>query len=205
MPPIGYKIHDRHWKTIQSSIPTKSISEIKAHAVLFFNKLQKIAPARISMLEFVRSKPLELLKNVYFQLSDSDCSEEQDEEEKGPEKHKFITADMPMINPIFPVPIAASKPKYVSTQSCVISDTLKKITLEMIKLLQNLTSDIKGREGEIEKDSNVSGYWGYIYNSAIYLQQMINDVTVVHNSTLACSQDGGNKRSDQSESNNSAK
>ena len=70
------------------------------------------------------------------------------------------------------------------TQSQIMSGTIRTITEEMMKLMQDLSSELQNRDESLEKDSIASGYWWYIYRSAVYLQQLINDTTAVHKSTL---------------------
>lgn len=80
---------------------------------------------------------------------------------------------------------------YMPTQSQVITDCLKGSTDEMMRLMRNLIQDLHCHDEEIQKNPNAAGYWKYIYHSAVYLQQIINDITVAHNSTLIFMQQSG--------------
>ena len=186
---------------LESTIPSRTPGEIKEHAELFFNKIDKLVPKGKSILEFVRNKPIEYFAELIFgsTLDERESnSQESEEENKSRVKRRCMDAEnlgesVQIMNPHDPglLPPQLNRPKQLPTQSYVIRDTLKKITGEMMLLLQRLTSDMNARKIDISVDAHAAGYWNYIYNSAIYLQQMVNDVTVAHNSTISLSQSGG--------------
>lgn len=212
---IEYKKHYRHWKAIQEAFPDLSLDEIKRHANAFFDKINAVRPRRVSMLDFVRKNPIEYFKDITFDRSnkkvfvdDKEDPEEREldnsipknqsrdpyeedkqlQENKRSEECKHSIEEMKM-EQMRVEQKEGQNHRYMPTQSKVMTDALKVSTTEMMKLMQSLVNDLQIHGEEIQKYSNAAGYWGYIYNSAVYLQQIINDVTVAHNSTLTFMQE----------------
>ncbi len=202
----GYKVYNTDWKKVESLVPAKSAGQIKDHAAQFLEEVAKLGHDMHDskkIREFVCSKSNDYLASITF---GAEAEDPHGEDEKLPTKQKCLdpesnnfrgesgqqrrdssseAARRPDHNALLPPNM---KPRQLPTQAFVISDTLKKMTGEMLVLLQRLSTDMNGRRGELASDQHVSGYWNYIYSSAIYLQQMINDVTVAHNSALAANQ-----------------
>lgn len=111
-----------------------------------------------------------------FREEDKNFSEEQKNE-----VCRHLTKDMKMEDP---KTFQQSDQYYMPTQSQVMSDALKATKEEIMRLMQNLIQDLRNQDNAIHQDTNAAAYWKYIYNSAVYLQQIINDVTVAHKSTL---------------------
>lgn len=212
---IEYKKHYRHWKAIQEAFPSLSLEEIKGHANAFFDKINSIRPRRVSMLDFVRKNPIEYFKEITFDRSskrifvddkegledrelgnsiqknqshDPYEEEKHQQENKRSEECKHSIEEMKM-EQMRQEQRGGQNHRYMPTQSKVMTDALKVCTTEMMKLMQSLVKDLQVHGEEIQKYSNAAGYWGYLYNSAVYLQQIINDVTVAHNSTLTFMQE----------------
>lgn len=161
----------------------------------FFEEVAKYKPANLDMLAFVRGQPLDFFESIHFRTNDSSSSanhQEIIEDEKLPNKHKIVQEISEVSRPLNSSQISGqlvsgspNKVKYIPTQALVISETLKQTNEEMRRLLNCLTTDMKTKEQEIKENVNMATYWNYIYNSAIYLQQMINDVTVAHNTAIS--------------------
>lgn len=154
------------------------------------------------MLEFIRRKPIESFREITFEvLSQGQAGEDKDldasghrnpcvahfEEDKQPpanRKHEDLKQSVEEMKEEEVKGNQRGNQRYMPTQSKVITGALKGSKMEMMKLMQSLGRDVQGHGAAIQKDPNAAGYWAYIYNSAVYLQQIINDVTVAHNSTL---------------------
>jgi hypothetical protein len=215
---IEYKKHYRHWKAIQDAFPDLSLEEVKDHANGFFNKVNSIRPHRVSMLDFIRKNSIDYFKSITFDKpihrqvgEDKKNSEDKDpdnsihtllknqsidpfEEEKRPQEDKRSeefkqSVEEVKVNQVRENHREAQNRRYIPTQSKVMTDALKISTTEMMKLMQNLVRDLQIHREEIQRFPSAAGYWGYIYNSAVYLQQIVNDVTVAHNSTLTFMQE----------------
>lgn len=208
---IEYKKHYRHWKAIQEAFPSLSLEEIKSHANAFFSRINAIRPQRISMLDFIRRNPIEFFKAITFDKPSPKSSNSlkkipQDKELrgsiqksqslKGLEEDKDSPGDRQIDGRGQSVEEMKAKTepscRYMPTQSQVMTDALKGSTAEMMKLIKSLVEDLQKHEEEIQKVPTAAGYWAYLYNSAVYLQQIINDVTVAHNSTLTFVQQESN-------------
>jgi len=212
---IEYKKHYRHWKAIQDAFPDLSLEEVKDHANAFFNKVNSIRPHRVNMLDFIRRNSIDYFKNITFDKplprqvgEDKKSPEDKDpdnsnpknlsidlfEEEKRPQEEKRSEEFKQSVEEVKVEQVRETQRetqghRYMPTQSKVMTDALKVSTTEMMKLMQNLVRDLQIHGEEIQKFPSAAGYWGYIYNSAVYLQQIINDVTVAHNSTLTFMQE----------------
>eukprot|EP00826_Nyctotherus_ovalis_P024134 TRINITY_DN1868_c0_g1_i3.p1 TRINITY_DN1868_c0_g1~~TRINITY_DN1868_c0_g1_i3.p1 ORF type:complete len:221 (+),score=58.82 TRINITY_DN1868_c0_g1_i3:725-1387(+) len=208
---IEYKKHYRHWKAIQEAFPSLSLEEIKSHANAFFSRINVIRPQRISMLDFIRRNSIEFFKAITFDKPSPKPSNDlkkppQDKELRGSiqknqsvngfeeDKHSPTDRQIGGCRQSIEEMKAKTEPgtRYIPTQSQVMTDALKGSTAEMMKLIKSLVEDLQKHGEEIQKVPSAAGYWGYLYNSAVYLQQIINDVTVAHNSTLTFVQQENN-------------
>lgn len=170
---IEYKLHGDNWKAIQISFPNKTLKQVENHATAFFSRIETFRPSNISMLEFIRKNHWDALCNITFDVP------QEIEEVKKPIKKVYTNFDG-IDSFMTPIPTI---PEHIPTQSQVISNTLKSITNEMMRLMQDLMTEMQENK-DIKSDKNAEGYWAYIYSSAVYLQQLISDVTVAHNSVL---------------------
>eukprot|EP00826_Nyctotherus_ovalis_P042985 TRINITY_DN4493_c0_g2_i15.p1 TRINITY_DN4493_c0_g2~~TRINITY_DN4493_c0_g2_i15.p1 ORF type:complete len:235 (+),score=74.68 TRINITY_DN4493_c0_g2_i15:2731-3435(+) len=183
---VECKKNFKQWKTIQSAFPDLSIEEIKSHANAFFGKINTIRPHKMSILDFMRKNPLEFFKDITF----DDVNQRRVENRSGAQRRLILSAYEEEKQPVEDkvveeVKAEQAKEHHMPTQSQVMIDALKATTAEMMKLMQSLVKDLQAHGEEIRKCPNAAGYWGYVYNSAVYLQQLVNDVTVAHNSTLS--------------------
>lgn len=179
------KKYYKQWKTIQKSFPELSVEDIRSHANAFFNKINSIRPYKMSILDFMQKNTLEYFKDITFDNlpanqynSPKEVPDLFEEDKYSPEERKSEDYKVEDVKE------DQEKRQYIPTQSQVMISALEVSTREMIKLMQNLVKDLQKHGEKIQGCSNTAGYWGYIYNSAVYLQQIINDVTVAHNSTL---------------------
>eukprot|EP00826_Nyctotherus_ovalis_P003814 TRINITY_DN10782_c0_g1_i8.p1 TRINITY_DN10782_c0_g1~~TRINITY_DN10782_c0_g1_i8.p1 ORF type:complete len:173 (-),score=58.02 TRINITY_DN10782_c0_g1_i8:99-617(-) len=154
------------------------------------------------MLEFIRRKPIESFREITFEVSsqrqvgeDKDldvsghrnlCMDHSEEEKQPPanRKNEELKQSTEEAKEEEVKGNQRGSQRYMPTQSKVITGALKGSKMAMMKLMRNLGKDLQGHGEAIQSDPNAAGYWAYIYNSAVYLQQIINDVTVAHDSTL---------------------
>lgn len=159
------------------------------------------------MFEFIRKKSIDYFKDIYFDDIQSACREKRAKLKQRKTSSKDSGSSSAR-EPV-PVPKTGSKAELkldsaapsradlvlepaaqteeekkdgpLSTQSRIIDDSLKRMTEEMMRLMEGVVGGLRERrlEGEVEK-----GYWSYIFKSGVYLQQILADVSTAHESTL---------------------
>jgi len=165
------------------------------------------------MFEFIRKKPIDFFKDIYFDDIQSIYTEkkqkqkvskqltEERESSSPKETPKKLQVPVPKISlkmdskPISrpdirpetgmgPTEEVKEENHVLSTQSKIIGSSLNIMTEEMSKMMQGVMERMKSHNLEIEEEKVAERYWNYIYKSAVYLQQILSDITTVHESAL---------------------
>jgi len=61
---IGVQEYGRKWELVKKLIPTRTTTQVRAHAQKFFNKIDAIKPANIDTVKYIRSRKAEDLQNI---------------------------------------------------------------------------------------------------------------------------------------------